>query len=117
MADSVISTLHCANLFFETLKPWELKKNTQTLKELDVVLRLTLETLRVAAILLQPIIPNISSDLLDKINVGKDQRHFEDVKDFSWTNAEFKERKLGPEKIVLFKRIMLDGDKRAKANK
>lgn len=111
-----MATLHTANLFFETLKPWELKKNPQKAKELDVVLHLTLETLRVAAILLQPMIPNVCNDLLDKINIEKDQRYFEDVRNFSWTNKGFKERKLAPQKVALFKRILLDGHKGVKAN-
>ncbi|KAJ8959833.1 hypothetical protein NQ318_011566 [Aromia moschata] len=108
VADAVIATLHSANLFFETLKPWELKKNPDTLNELNVVLHLALETLRVSAILLQPLIPNICGRLLDKMGVGEGERFFGDAEKLSWANEEFRERKLTPEKLVLFKRIVTE---------
>lgn len=104
VADCVMATLHKANLFFETLKPWELKKQRET-EKLDTVLHLTLETLRVCGILLQPMIPNISRKLLDRINVAQDERTFESTKKLSWINSDFKERKLGAGPLVLFKRI------------
>lgn len=104
VADSVVATLHKANLFFETLKPWELKK-TQQAEKLDVVIHLTLETLRISAILLQPLIPNIATKLLDKLSVKENERTFENAKNFAWNDSEFKERHLAAEKFVLFKRI------------
>lgn len=104
VADNVIATLHKANLFFETLKPWELKKNQQ-MEKLDVVIHLTLETLRISAILLQPLIPNVSKKLLDKINIDESHRTFENTKILSWQNDKFKEMVLVPEKLILFKRI------------
>ncbi|KAJ8910860.1 hypothetical protein NQ315_010807 [Exocentrus adspersus] len=113
VADSVVATLHSANLFFETLKPWELKKHPEKCKELDVVLHLAIETLRVTGILLQPIIPNICNDLLNKISVGKGDRFFENAQRFSWMDVDFKESQLAAEKVVLFKRILLEGDKKS----
>ncbi|RZB39414.1 methionine--tRNA ligase, mitochondrial, partial [Asbolus verrucosus] len=106
--DSVTATLHQANLFFETLKPWELKKLEDKSKELDVVLHLTLETLRVCGILLQPIIPNIARNLLNKINVGLDRRYFKDATEFSWNKPNFVTKNLSSDKAILFKRIMLE---------
>lgn len=104
VADCIMATLHKANLFFETLKPWELKKNAET-EKLDAVLHLTLETLRVCGILLQPMIPNISRKLLDRINVAEEDRTFENTKKLSWINGNCKEVKLGAEQLVLFRRI------------
>lgn len=104
VADSVMATLHRANLFFETLKPWELKKNQES-EKLNAVLHLTLETLRISAVLLQPLIPNISKKLLDKINVTENERSFESTKKLSWKEDGFREVKLAPEKLVLFRRI------------
>lgn len=104
VADSIMSTLHMANLFFETLKPWELKKK-QEMERLDVVIHLTLETLRISAILLQPMVPNIAKLLLDKINIANNERTFENAQMFSWKNDNFKEISLLPEKCILFKRI------------
>ncbi|KAJ8982120.1 hypothetical protein NQ317_002846 [Molorchus minor] len=114
--DTIIATLHSANSFFETLKPWEMRKNPDTANELKVVLHLALESLRVSAILLQPIVPNISNIVLDKIGVGKENRYFTDVENFSWVDNEFKERVLAPEKVVLFKRIVTEKDKMSRTN-
>jgi methionyl-tRNA synthetase len=110
--DRLIATLHQANLFFETLKPWELKKQPSKWRELDSVLHLTLETLRVCGILLQPIIPNISSNLLNKINVPRERRHFSDAKQLSWDNSNFIGKELSGDKSVLFKRIVLKDDEK-----
>jgi methionyl-tRNA synthetase len=110
--DRLIATLHQANLFFETLKPWELKKQPSKRRELDSVLHLTLETLRVCGILLQPIIPNISSNLLNKINVPRERRHFSDAKQLSWDNSNFIGKELSGDKSVLFKRIVLKDDEK-----
>lgn len=117
VVDSVLATIRANNLFFETLKPWELKKNPNSQEELKVVLHLTLETLRISGILLQPIIPNISKTLLDKINVSKEERYFDDLKKFSWANEEFEERKLSSDKVVLFRRIVDESSKKVAANK
>ncbi|KAG5879992.1 hypothetical protein JTB14_033250 [Gonioctena quinquepunctata] len=112
-----MSTLRTANLFFETLKPWELKRNPDTQKELDVVLHVTLETLKVTGILLQPMVPNLSKILLDKINVGREERNFSDAKRLSWSREDFGDNDvpLEDKKVVLFKRILLENEKSLKS--
>ncbi|XP_057651587.1 methionine--tRNA ligase, mitochondrial [Diorhabda carinulata] len=115
--DSVIATLHVANLFFETLKPWELKKNPENHAKLDVALHLTLETLRISCILLQPIVPNLANVVLEKLNVPEDNRYFENVKTFSWNIKNSSEKPLKPEKVVLFKRILTEEDTKVKVKK
>lgn len=110
--DRVIATLHQANLFFESFKPWELKKEAAKSRELDVVLHLTLETLRVCGILLQPIIPNIACNLLNKINVPRERRTFSDAKILSWDDTNFVRKELAKDKTLLFKRILLEGDRK-----
>jgi methionyl-tRNA synthetase len=61
VVDSVVAVLQEANKFFESQKPWELKRNES---ELEGILCITIETLRVCGIILQPIIPKTSSQLL-----------------------------------------------------
>lgn len=112
VVDSVLATLRANNLFFETLKPWELKKNPSSLEELKVVLHLTFETLRISGILFQPIIPNLSQTLLDKLNIPNEERYFDDLRIFSWDNEKFEERKLSSDKVVLFRRILDDSSKK-----
>lgn len=104
-----METLHAANLFFETLKPWELRKENEKENELKVVIHLTLETLRICGILLQPIVPKIASVLLDRINVSKSERNWKDLLMKSWECLEkFEERPLSREKVVLFNRILTE---------
>ncbi|KAL1497804.1 hypothetical protein ABEB36_008701 [Hypothenemus hampei] len=110
VADAIITTLHSANLFFESLKPWELKKNIEMQEDLNVTLHLAMEALRISGILLQPLIPKISEGLLEKLNVPKEERYFENVKQFSWENPSFQTRPLGHNKAVLFKRIITEND-------
>lgn len=112
-----MSTLRSNNLFFETLKPWELKKNPNSQEELKVVLHLTLETLRVVGILLQPIIPNLSTVLLNKLNISEEGRSFEDLREFSWSNDKFEDRKLSSTNMVLFRRIVDENNKKTVANR
>ncbi|XP_050310423.1 methionine--tRNA ligase, mitochondrial [Anthonomus grandis grandis] len=116
-ADAIVATLHSANLFFESLKPWELKKSPETKEDLDAALHLAMECLRVCGILLQPLTPNISEALLDKLSVLRSERTFEDSRRFSWENREFSGRKLGAGSAVLFKRIVLAEEKIKKAQK
>lgn len=115
--DAIMATLRANNLFFETLKPWELKKNPNSQEELKVVLHLTLETLRVTGILLQPIIPNLSKILLDKLNIPCEQRYLSNLQKFSWEDDTFKDVKLSSEKVVLFKRIVDETAKKIIVNK
>nr|XP_023018035.1 methionine--tRNA ligase, mitochondrial-like [Leptinotarsa decemlineata] len=116
VADAVMETLHAANLFFESLKPWVLAKSPETQKDLDVVLHVTLETLRATGILLQPLVPNISKNLLDKINVEEGRRYFTDLGSFSWTRKDFIGIPLREQRDVLFRRILLE-DETKKAKK
>lgn len=82
VVDNVISTLHASNAFFEFTKPWELKKSDEDwkIKRLDSILSIALESLRISGVILQPIIPNYSCRLLDRLNVPADLRFWKDAK-------------------------------------
>lgn len=111
VVDHVIEVLHAANNFFETTKPWELRTAKKTI-QLDTVLCITLETLRICGIILQPIIPTLSNQLLNKLQVDSSQRMWSDLYNVRWLrNDDDKmnvERPLGIESAVLFRRIRLD---------
>nr|XP_022911507.1 methionine--tRNA ligase, mitochondrial isoform X1 [Onthophagus taurus] len=121
VVDSVINTLHAANLFVETMKPWELRKKIELIPQLEITLHLTFETLRVSGIILQPIIPQLSKQLLDKLNVDPNKRFWNDLKRMSWNVDETKEIvELSKEKTILFKRILTereDKEKKKEKNK
>lgn len=103
VVDEVIKVLHTANNFTETFKPWELRKELNASRRLNTVLRIVFETLRITGIILQPIVPQMSSRLLDKINVDRGER--------TWAHLKLEllspldARPLREDNAILFKRI------------
>ncbi|XP_045780639.1 methionine--tRNA ligase, mitochondrial [Maniola jurtina] len=116
VVDSVIHVLHLTNLFFETMKPWDLKKKSECQKELDVILHITLETLRICSIILQPIIPGMANKLLDKLQIPKDSRYWQHCEKPSWRvqGSIFETKNIQSGKFVLFQRIYADKKKMQK---
>ncbi|XP_077289916.1 methionyl-tRNA synthetase, mitochondrial [Arctopsyche grandis] len=109
VVDCVIAALHSANLFFSEYKPWELRKSLETQKDLDVVLHLTLETIRICSIILLPIIPNMSTKLLDKLLIPEEYRTWYFTEYISWQNDMILEtRNISSKKLLLFQKIALD---------
>ncbi|KAG5671711.1 hypothetical protein PVAND_001891 [Polypedilum vanderplanki] len=60
VVDTIMSTLHAANGFFETTKPWLLKNSVDKSqqKRLETIIAITFECLRICGIALQPIVPS-----------------------------------------------------------
>ncbi|XP_013097578.2 methionine--tRNA ligase, mitochondrial [Stomoxys calcitrans] len=96
VVDAVMSTLHAANSFFETSRPWELKLKTVTepakpsivhraadenALKLETIMAMTMDTLRLCGIALQPILPAMSTRLLDKLSVPWSQRLWHNLDD------------------------------------
>ncbi|XP_059045502.1 methionine--tRNA ligase, mitochondrial [Achroia grisella] len=108
--DAVIHVLHLANLFFETQRPWELRKQVENQKKLDVVLHITMETLRICSIILQPIIPDMMCKLLDKLQIPKNARNWQHCTTPSWRieGAIYETKNIQSGKFVLFQRIYTD---------
>jgi methionyl-tRNA synthetase len=63
-----------ANRYFANAEPWKLAKSNPA--RMRVVLYVTIETLRIAAILLQPVMPASMAKLLDLLAVPADARTF-----------------------------------------
>jgi methionyl-tRNA synthetase len=82
VVDTIMSTLHAGNGFFEATKPWLLKKSDEEAhkRRLETIIAVTFECLRVCGIALQPIIPSYSKNLLDRLNVTKELRFWKDTK-------------------------------------
>uniref|UniRef100_A0A1I8MXC6 Methionine--tRNA ligase, mitochondrial n=1 Tax=Musca domestica TaxID=7370 RepID=A0A1I8MXC6_MUSDO len=94
--DNVMSALHAANSFFETSRPWELKLKTVTepakrsllypptdenALRLETIVAMTMDTLRLSGIVLQPILPGIAGRMLDKLSVPWNQRLWNNLDD------------------------------------
>lgn len=78
--NEIMECLRLNNVFLNETKPWLLVKDSAKEVELQSVLSITLEALRVSAILLQPIIPNISDKVLNKLNVCRSRRQWTDAR-------------------------------------
>lgn len=101
--------LHLTNNFFEKLTPWKMAKDVKQEEELNATLLLTMESLRVASIILQPLIPNLTAQLLDKLNVPLEERKWSNAEKLSWDKegGSFEGRELnGSVSPLLFKRIV-----------
>lgn len=64
-----------ANTYVDEQAPWALKK-TDTVR-MGVVLSVLAETIRCLGILVQPVMPDSASKILDQLKTPKDQREFE----------------------------------------
>lgn len=75
----MVSMIWDANKYVDDMAPWALKK-TDT-KRMETVLYVLLETIRYAAILYQPIIPESANKILDQLTVPVDERTFDHLSD------------------------------------
>jgi methionyl-tRNA synthetase len=74
---AVMEAVGAANRYFANAEPWKLAKTDPA--GMRRVLYVTLETLRIAAILLQPVMPGAMTKLLDLLAVSGDKRRFADA--------------------------------------
>ena len=74
---SVFEVVSAANRYFAGQEPWALKKTDP--ERMATVLYVTIEVVRYAAILLQPVVPESAAKLLDLLGVDPEDRTFEDL--------------------------------------
>ncbi|XP_012153502.2 methionyl-tRNA synthetase, mitochondrial isoform X2 [Megachile rotundata] len=104
--ESAIETLHIANQMFDHHQPWRLSKakDPDSIKELEAVISLALESARVTVLTLYPVMPKLSSDLLDFLQVPLEDRTWKDTKPLHLTN-DTKGGKYVSKEMVFFKKI------------
>uniref|UniRef100_A0A182PA52 Methionine--tRNA ligase, mitochondrial n=1 Tax=Anopheles epiroticus TaxID=199890 RepID=A0A182PA52_9DIPT len=117
VVDTIVHLLHTTNNFFETTAPWKLKKsdNPADRAKLNTILSVTMEVLRQTGIAAQPIVPGLSKQLLDKLQIGSTARRWQDLQIFFRTQ----DAPLSQDECILFRRIMppvqkVDPEPRAK---
>lgn len=84
VVDFTMTSLRLSNKMIETHKPWELVKNineNNNFNKLEAVLALGLESVRISSLILNPIIPKLTTNLLDYLQVPIDAR--------KWNNTNF----------------------------
>lgn len=96
----IMSLLRLANQFVQEQQPWTLKAESEQ-DQLHWVLALTFECLRISGILLQPVVPDLASRLLDKLNVEAGHRGWGEAA----TSTRTCDETLRPGKTVLFNKI------------
>ncbi len=77
---SIIEVTTMGNKYIDSEAPWKLAKAGETDK-LDSVLYILVEVMRRVGILLGPLVPNSSKNLLDQAGVPENMRSFESLKD------------------------------------
>ncbi|KAH0554754.1 hypothetical protein KQX54_012562 [Cotesia glomerata] len=83
VVDIVMQSLFFANKMIDHHKPWALAKqtdNSEAQEKLESVLALGLEAARLGSLILTPIIPRLTSHLLDFLNVPSNARMWDNTK-------------------------------------
>jgi methionyl-tRNA synthetase len=75
--DAIWSVLGAANRYFSAQEPWVLRKTDEG--RFRTVLYTTLETVRIATLLSQPVMPESTGKLLDLLGQPEDRRSFEAI--------------------------------------
>lgn len=109
VVDAVMSMLHSANQMFFYYQPWRLKESEDldSVKQIKAVIALTLENVRVAALILHPIIPRLTSTLLDSLQISKANRTWEDTKPLHITNSLNGVERVALQNKLFFKKIRI----------
>nr|XP_033327698.1 methionine--tRNA ligase, mitochondrial-like [Megalopta genalis]XP_033327700.1 methionine--tRNA ligase, mitochondrial-like [Megalopta genalis] len=105
VVDAVMDLLHTANQMFNQHQPWRLCKSADSVKEVEAVLSLSLESVRVAALVLHPIIPRSTSDMLDSLEVPTTRRLWRDTTPLHLTNCFDGRHRCVSQNVQLFQRI------------
>ena len=100
--NSVIGFSFDANKYFNDLKPWELK--TKDPKRMDAVLNTIITQIKNISILLNPVIPIATNNVLDFLNIPIEKRKIAFIKDKDVFDYEKKLNKFN----ILFKKIEND---------
>jgi methionyl-tRNA synthetase len=74
--DAIWRVVADANRYFTSQEPWALKKTDPA--KMETVLYVTAEVLHMVGVLIQPVMPQAASKLLDVLNVAEDARAFKD---------------------------------------
>jgi methionyl-tRNA synthetase len=100
----IMSHIRLGNNLIQEYKPWELAKANRdaeenTLKKLNFLVN---ESLRIASILLQPIVPDLAEDILERLNVKQEDMTYKNaIVDYDRSEP----RTMVKKSEVIFKRV------------
>jgi len=96
----IMTLLRLVNQFVQEQQPWKLK-NDEDKEKLKWILSTSFEVLRISGILLQPIVPNLATKLLDKMNIELEERQWK----FAQPGLVSGERKLSETPTLLYQKL------------
>lgn len=108
VVDVIMSALHMANHMVDYHKPWTLRKNLNnqdTVTELKAVIALALECTRISSLILHPITPTLTNNILDFLQIPAENRTWYDSVSQYKKKSILNERNFGENSMTLFKRI------------
>jgi len=103
--DQIMTTIRLTNCYVQNEKPWELVKRNPTDEQLFLLLSIVFEVLRVTSMMLLPITPNLSDQVLHQLNIPVGKRRWKDIKPFIWNRKFSESRMLESSQNLLFKRV------------
>ncbi len=77
--ETIMALISHANRYIETVTPWKLAKDPAQRMRLDTTLRVLAETVRVAAILLEPFAPSVAAAIWEQLGCGPTPRRLKDA--------------------------------------
>ncbi|XP_043494977.1 methionine--tRNA ligase, mitochondrial isoform X1 [Polistes fuscatus] len=108
VVDVTMNVLQMANKMVEYHKPWVLSKNLDnrnSFMELKAVISIALESIRISALVLYPIIPRLANNILDFLSIPKENRTWYDTISQYEKKSLLDKRYFDRNGMILFKRI------------
>ncbi|XP_014602963.1 PREDICTED: methionine--tRNA ligase, mitochondrial isoform X1 [Polistes canadensis] len=108
VVDVTMNVLQMANKMVEYHKPWVLSKNLDnqnSFMELKAVISIALESIRISALVLYPIIPRLANNILDFLSIPKENRTWYDTISQYEKKSSSDKRYFDRNGMILFKRI------------
>ncbi|CAL8070315.1 unnamed protein product [Orchesella dallaii] len=104
--EHIMATVRLANLFVEDEKPWVLAKQSPQNPRLLTMLTIVFETLRTTAIIMQPVVPNLSTLVLDRLSIPNEERSWSNIQPLLWNSGRNASNKdLGNFKSIFYARV------------
>ncbi|XP_062608990.1 methionine--tRNA ligase, mitochondrial-like [Saccostrea cucullata] len=104
VSEAIFEYLRWSNKLFNDHEPWRLCKDPGSESHVHCVLHLNMETLRVCSILLQPLIPDIANQVLDRLGISKGHRLIRHCKERRQSHRE-RDHPLSLQKTHIMQRI------------
>lgn len=100
----VMDFLRLVNGLLNETQPWNLVNSTDGQDRLDAILYVSLEALRTSSILLEPIIPQTSNSVLNKLNIDPHLRTWSSAEN-AFVDQPGRNVRLDESKYVLFSKL------------